>query len=61
MNAFVEKRPADYRGLRERAAAGKAPEFPWGPYDRACPKCGAKHLPDEFEYCGKCGASLNGK
>jgi enoyl-CoA hydratase/carnithine racemase len=61
MNAFVEKRQADYRGLRERAAAGKSPEFPWGPYDRACPQCGAKHLPDEFEYCGKCGAALNGK
>jgi len=61
MNAFVEKRPADYRGLRERAAAGKSSEFLWGPYARSCPKCGAKHLPDEFEYCGKCGASLNGK
>ncbi len=61
MNAFVEKRKVDYRGLRERAAAGKSSEFLWGPYARTCPKCGAKHLPDEFEYCGKCGASLNGK
>lgn len=61
MNAFVEKRKVDYRGLRERAAAGKSSEFLWGPYARSCPKCGAKHLPDEFDYCGKCGASLNGK
>jgi enoyl-CoA hydratase/carnithine racemase len=61
MNAFVEKRKVDYRGLRERAAAGKSSEFLWGPYARTCPKCGAKHLPDEFEYCGKCGAALNGK
>jgi len=61
MNAFVEKRKVDYRGLRERAAAGKSSEFLWGPYARSCPKCGAKHLPDEFEYCGKCGALLNGK
>ncbi len=61
MNAFVEKRKVDYRGLRERAAAGRSSEFPWGPYARSCPKCGAKYLPDEFEYCGKCGASLNGK
>jgi enoyl-CoA hydratase/carnithine racemase len=61
MNAFVEKRRADYRGLRERAAAGKSSEFIWGPYDRACEKCGAKYLPDEFEFCGKCGAALNGK
>lgn len=60
MNAFVEKRRADYRGLRERAAAGKSSEFPWGPYERACAKCGAKHLPDEFEFCGQCGARLNG-
>ncbi len=61
MNAFVEKRKVDYRGLRERTAAGRSSEFPWGPYDRSCPECGAKYLPDEFEYCGKCGASLNGK
>src|SRR3990172_4852742 len=60
MSAFVEKRRADYRMLRERAAAGQSSEFIWGPYERCCAKCGAKHLPDEFEYCGKCGASLNG-
>ena len=60
MSAFVEKRQADYRMLRERAAAGQSSEFIWGPYERCCAKCGAKHLPDEFEYCGKCGAKLNG-
>jgi len=61
MNAFVEKRQAGYQMLRERAAAGRSSEFPWGPYARTCLHCGAKSLPDEFEYCGKCGASLNGK
>jgi hypothetical protein len=60
MGAFVEKRAPGYRMLRERAAAGKSSEFPWGPYARACSQCGAKYLPDEFEYCGKCGAALNG-
>jgi enoyl-CoA hydratase/carnithine racemase len=60
MNAFVEKRPADYVKLRQRAAEGKSSEFMWGAYARECPACGAKYLPDEFEYCGKCGAALNG-
>lgn len=61
MNAFVEKRPANYRGLRELAARGKSPEFMWGPYAQDCPGCGARYLPAEFEFCGKCGAALNGK
>ncbi|HLB49215.1 MAG TPA: enoyl-CoA hydratase-related protein [Anaerolineales bacterium] len=59
MNAFVEKRPADYVKLRQRAAEGKSSEFMWGAYARECPACGAKYLPDEFEYCGKCGAALD--
>ncbi len=59
MTAFVEKRRADYVGLRRRAAdpAGSS-EFLWGPYARACPECGAKGLPAFFEHCGRCGASL---
>lgn len=61
MNAFVEKRPAGYRHLRQLAAEGKSSEFMWGPYARTCPTCGASHLPEEFEFCGKCGAALNGK
>jgi enoyl-CoA hydratase/carnithine racemase len=60
MGAFVDKRAPAYRSLRERAAEGGAPEFPWGAYARACPRCGARNLPEGFEYCGRCGASLNG-
>jgi 6-oxocyclohex-1-ene-1-carbonyl-CoA hydrolase len=60
MGAFVEKREPRYRMLRQRAATGQSSEFPWGPYTRACPRCASKHLPDEFEFCGKCGAVLNG-
>ncbi|MBI3762944.1 MAG: enoyl-CoA hydratase/isomerase family protein [Chloroflexi bacterium] len=60
MSAFVEKRAPGYRMLRERAAAGKSSEFPWGPYARECHSCGTKYLPDEFEFCGKCGARFNG-
>jgi hypothetical protein len=60
MTAFVEKRPANYRMLREYAAQGKSSEFRWGAYSNACPSCGAKALPEEFAFCGVCGASLNG-
>ncbi len=58
MTAFVEKRPPAYRRLRAAAAAGRWSEFPWGPYVRDCPQCGARHLPAQFRYCGQCGASL---
>ncbi len=61
MGAFVDKRAARFRMLRERAAAGRSSEFPWGAYARECRACGAKYLPDEFEYCGRCGSALNGK
>jgi uncharacterized OB-fold protein len=33
----------------------------WGPYDHECPNCGTKYLPEDFAFCGKCGAALNGK
>ncbi|MFQ5590257.1 MAG: enoyl-CoA hydratase/isomerase family protein [Phycisphaerae bacterium] len=59
MTAFVEKRKADYIGLRKRAADPKgSSEFLWGPYAKHCPKCQARGLPAHFEFCGKCGAKL---
>ncbi|MFQ5911515.1 MAG: enoyl-CoA hydratase/isomerase family protein, partial [Thermoplasmata archaeon] len=58
MKAFVEKRPARYRELREEAAAGGAPAFLWGPYVKECGKCGAKGIPESFAYCGACGSEL---
>ncbi len=58
MTAFVEKRPARYRELREMAAQGKSSEFLWGPYQHTCPACGAKGIPSEFTFCGVCGAKL---
>jgi 6-oxocyclohex-1-ene-1-carbonyl-CoA hydrolase len=60
MTAFVEKRPADYLGVRRRAAEGGSSEFLWGPYARQCPQCQAKGIPAQFEFCGKCGAALSG-
>jgi enoyl-CoA hydratase/carnithine racemase len=59
MGAFVEKRAPRYQMLRQRAASGRSSEFPWGAYTRVCPNCGSQHLPDEFAYCGKCGAELD--
>lgn len=58
MKSFVEKRPTDYIGLREKAAAGKSSEFLYGPYVQTCDKCGAKGMPEEFTFCGTCGAKL---
>jgi enoyl-CoA hydratase/carnithine racemase len=61
MRAFVEKRPARYRELRERAAQGASSEFVWGPYTGECTACGAVGLPAEFTHCGRCGAELTPK
>lgn len=60
MTAFVEKRPPNYRLLRQRAAEGKSSEFIWGPYTQTCPNCSAKNIPEYFEFCGACGNELNG-
>ena len=58
MQAFVEKRKVDFRGLRARAAAGGSSEFLWGPYAKSCAACGASGIPADFTYCGRCGAAL---
>lgn len=58
MTSFVEKRPPDYRGLRQRAAEGGSSEYLFGPPVKKCAKCGAKGLPENFQFCGGCGAKL---
>ncbi|HET9780540.1 MAG TPA: enoyl-CoA hydratase-related protein [Candidatus Dormibacteraeota bacterium] len=58
MTAFVEKRPADYVGVRERANDGLSSEFVWGPYAQTCSSCGAKGIPASFKFCGACGKPL---
>ncbi len=58
VQAFLDKRPPDTRQMRDLAAAGKSSEFLWGAYTRKCKDCGAKGIPERFEYCGKCGAKL---
>ena len=59
MTAFVEKRAPRFREMRTQAVEG-APEFLFGPYRQTCPACGAKGLPADFTFCGKCGATLAG-
>ncbi len=58
MTSFVEKRAPDYRGLRQRAAEGGSSEYLFGPPVKKCAKCGAKGLPESFQFCGTCGAKL---
>lgn len=59
MRAFVEKRAPRYGLLRDRAAAGRSSELPWGPPTRACGACGAVNLPTDHEFCGACGQRLS--
>lgn len=58
MTAFVEKRPPNYRKLREMARDGGSSEFVWGPPAQNCPGCGAKGLPSQMAFCGNCGQKL---
>jgi 6-oxocyclohex-1-ene-1-carbonyl-CoA hydrolase len=58
MHAFVEKRPPDVAGLRRRLAEGKGGEFLYGRPTGHCDHCGAEDLPDEFAFCGRCGAPV---
>jgi enoyl-CoA hydratase/carnithine racemase len=60
MRAFVEKRPARYMEIRQRAADDASSEFVWGANAGNCPACGAVGLPVHFKHCGSCGAALNG-
>ena len=58
MTAFAEKRRADRIGIRQRARDGEPSETLWGPYAQTCPSCGAKGIPQAFQFCGVCGAAL---
>ena len=58
IEAFVEKRAVNYEGIRQALRADRPTEFAWGPPTRRCPHCGARHIPEEFAYCGNCGRPL---
>jgi len=59
MQGFVEKRKPDYKKIREKAKQGMASETLWGANFRKCNACGEKYLPEEFDFCGKCGSKLD--
>ena len=59
LSAFYEKRPVDYAGIRRRLAEGGPTELLWGPPTRTCPACGAAPLPEDFQFCGRCGAPVD--
>lgn len=56
MNAFVDKRPARVAELREKIGRGGEADYLHGPPTRSCGTCGETALPEEFRYCGRCGA-----
>ena len=58
IEAFLEKRAPDHMALRKKTAAGKSHTFLWGPPTKVCPECNTKRLPEEFAFCGNCGAKL---
>ncbi|MDY6880206.1 MAG: enoyl-CoA hydratase-related protein [Desulfatiglans sp.] len=58
IDAFINKRPPQHVALRQKSASGKSHTFLWGPPTVTCPNCHARWLPEEFEFCGKCGSKL---
>lgn len=58
MKAFVEKRDPDYLNIRELAKNNGSSERLWGPNTLTCSDCGTKYLPENFLFCGHCGARL---
>lgn len=58
IESFQQKRPVDYATIRRRLADGLSTEHAWGAPTRTCPNCGARHLPEDFAYCGQCGHKL---
>jgi len=58
VQAFADKRAPDYAALHARAEQDQSPEYPHGAPLKECAQCGARHLPAQFEFCGKCGGKL---
>ncbi|HAP31869.1 MAG TPA: 1,4-dihydroxy-2-naphthoyl-CoA synthase [Firmicutes bacterium] len=57
-SAFLEKRKVDYRAMRRKSAEGGSHSYTYGAPLKTCATCGAKYMPIEFEFCGKCSAKL---
>lgn len=61
MHAFVDKRPARVTELRQRLSKEAGADYLHGAPTRSCGSCGETGLPDQFRYCGRCGAPLPGE
>ncbi len=59
MHAFVDKRPARVSELRQRLAQDGGGDYLHGAPLRSCGSCGETGLPEQFRYCGRCGAPLS--
>lgn len=58
MSSFVEKRPVEYKKIREIARDGGSSEIPWGCNTKHCKFCNTRYLPESFKFCGICGSEL---
>lgn len=58
MLAFMQKRERNYFAVRDDLAKGVDPRYPWGPYMKTCPHCGAKWIPAKAKFCPNCGAKI---
>ncbi|HLF85382.1 MAG TPA: hypothetical protein VI837_14685, partial [Blastocatellia bacterium] len=68
LRALAEQREVAYRGFRLNAHASHKPTNPEevaGVSDknissrkRSCYSCGAREIPEAFDYCGLCGTRL---
>ena len=44
--------------MRQKSADGGSHSYMHGAPLKRCSDCGAGYLPQEFSFCGKCGAAL---
>lgn len=58
IDAFLNKKEPNHMNLREKTASGKSHTYLWGPPTKTCSKCNTRWIPEEFEFCGKCGAKI---
>jgi enoyl-CoA hydratase/carnithine racemase len=53
--AFFNKIPFNSDDSWNAIDSGHVTVAPYGGYSVICKSCGAKHLPEDFEFCGVCG------
>jgi enoyl-CoA hydratase/carnithine racemase len=56
--AFFNKTPFNSDDSWNAIDTGHVTVAPYGGYSVTCASCGAKHLPEDFTFCGKCGKSV---